>query len=114
VVSLLRLLTQITADRATLPAALVPHICQLLLNQLLPLVQEAPADLMPKLLDLIGSLLTDHWRCFVVVENPGLGSGPPVKRFASNEMQDYFNRMMEVKCRVALPANKCRSARLIS
>jgi len=93
--SLLRLLTQVTTDRSLGSTNLVPHICQLALDKLQPLVLAVPVELMTRFLDLTERILADHWRSFVVTEGGALkGGGPIVKRFTSPEAQETLDRMM--------------------
>ena len=112
--SLLRLLTQVTSDRSLASANLVPHICQLALEKLEPLVQTVPAELMTRFLDLTQRVLADHWRSFVVSEGGALkGGGPLVKRFTSPQAQETLERMMNaplacIQAAPDLPPSKCR------
>ncbi|KAM3574560.1 hypothetical protein VYU27_003475 [Nannochloropsis oceanica] len=63
--ALLRLLTQISADRPSCPPHIVIPTSHFALDKLLPLVRSAPADLLPLLLRLLCSLLSDHWKEFM-------------------------------------------------
>lgn len=93
--SLLRLLTQVTSDRSLGSNNLVPQICQLALDRLLPLVQTVPAELMNRYMDLTERILVDHWKKFVVSEGGALkGGGPMVKRFTSPQARETLERMM--------------------
>ncbi len=119
--ALLRLLRQISADRTSTPPGIVMHICQLTLDKLLPLVRAAPADLLPLLLRLLGSLLSDHWKEFMATTTAtppsssdgqhygmgeskqgdvglvaGIAGGGSKKQFVSCEMQGAFDRMLLV------------------
>lgn len=89
--SLLRLLSQIASERSTAQAGLISPISHLVIDRLLPLVHEAPAELMPRYLHLIHTILRENWRSFVVMDMTAR-----MRRFTNPDMKGYFIRFMEV------------------